>query len=118
RSTDGGNTFPISGTIATDPISRSLMINSNSPGGFRWTQSPVIAADPMDGTLYAVWIAFRQDNMPTTSAVYLSRGTPDATSWTDPVIINNDFPTSFQYMPWVQVSPDHVVHVTYGAAVG
>jgi hypothetical protein len=116
RSTDGGDTFPISGTIATDPISQSISFNSNSPGNFRWNSTSTIAADPVDGTLYAVWVDLRQPNTLTSSATYLSRGAPDGSSWTTPVIVNNDFPLKFQYMPWVTVSPDHVVHVTYGAA--
>jgi hypothetical protein len=116
RSTDGGDTFPISGTIATDPISQSIAFNSSSPAGFRWNSTSTIAADPVDGTLYGVWVDMRQPNTNTSAAVYLSRGAPDGSTWTTPVIVNNDFPTKFQYMPWVQVSPDHIVHVTYGAA--
>jgi len=53
RSTDGGVTFPVSGTIATVPISQSLEYSSEAPGtaNFRWTPAPNISADPVDGTL-------------------------------------------------------------------
>jgi hypothetical protein len=117
RSTDGGTTFPISGTIVTVPISQSVNFLSRTPGNFRWTDAPNIAADPVDGTLYAVWTAYRQPAMPTTAATYLSRGTPDASTWTEPVIVDDSHPDRYQYLPWVDVSRDHVVHVTYGAAV-
>src|SRR5207249_10864804 len=116
RSTDGGVSFPVSGTVFTVAISQSVPFNATSPGGFRWTDAPNIAADPVDGTLYAVWVAYRTPGSPASAAVYLSRGTPDASSWTAPVLVyNNPNANIFQYMPWVQVSSDHVVHVTYGS---
>ena len=117
RSTDGGVTFPISGTIVTVPISQSISFVSHSPGGFKWTPAPNIAVDPVDGTLYAVWDAYRQPNLHTTAAIYLSRGTPDGSSWTQPVIVDDSQPDRYQYFPWLQVSSDHVLHITYGAAV-
>jgi hypothetical protein len=117
RSTDGGITFPVSGTIATVPVSQSLEYNSMSPGGyFRWTPAPNIAADPVDGTLYSVWLAYRQPNTPTSAAIYLSRSTDNGASWSAPVVVDNNGPYIFQFVPWVQVSPDHAVHVTYQAA--
>lgn len=127
RSTDGGVTFPTSGRIYTVPVQQSISWGSLSPGdanppfaGFRWSDAPNVAADPVDGTLYAVWTAYRQPMQGTTAAVYLSRGTDDGTgliTWTAPVIVNNSYPNKYQFFPWVQVSKDHVVHVTYGAAI-
>ncbi|HUS16975.1 MAG TPA: S-layer homology domain-containing protein [Chloroflexia bacterium] len=117
RSTDGGVTYPYSTTIVTVPLSLTLEFNSYSPGGFRWSDTPNIAADPTDGTLYAVWVQYRLPDAPTSAAVYLSRGSADATTWTTPIIVDDSNRTKFQYMPWVQVSPDHVVHVTYSKAV-
>jgi len=116
RSTDGGVTFPISGTIVAVPNNQSVDFNSSSPASFRWSDTPNITADPVDGTLYAVWVQFRTANVSTSAAVFLSKSTNDGTSWSTPVIVDNANPTKFQYMPWVQVSEDHVVHVTYGAA--
>jgi hypothetical protein len=118
RSTDGGATFPISGTITTVPVDRSMSINSHSPAGFKWNAAPNIAADPIDGTLYAVWVAYRIPNQPSSAAVYFARGTPDGTSWTAPSLLyDNPDPGLFQYMPWLQVSRDHVVHASFGATV-
>ncbi len=118
RSTDGGATFANSGTIVTVPLEQSVPSGSRSPGGFRWSDAPDISADPVDGTLYAVWVQYRTAGDARTAAVYLSRGTPDATCWTTPVIVYNDSQPLFQYMPWVAVSHDHVVHVTFGAGDG
>ena len=48
------------------------------------------------------------------AAVYISRGTPDASTWTAPIpVFNNPNANIFQYMPWVQITRDHTVHVTY-----
>ncbi|MFL5734680.1 MAG: hypothetical protein ACJ78Q_16080, partial [Chloroflexia bacterium] len=116
RSTDGGITFPISSTIVTVPLNQSVSFNTASPGVFRWSDAPNIAADPADGTLYAVWIQYRTANTPASAATYLSRSTNDGTTWSTPVIVyNNPNANIFQYMPWVTVSEDHVVHVTYGS---
>ena len=42
----------------------------------------------------------------------------DGTSWTVPSpLYDNPDPGLFQYMPWVQVSRDHVVHASFGATV-
>ncbi|MDQ2806500.1 MAG: glycoside hydrolase, partial [Chloroflexota bacterium] len=114
RSTDGGATFPISGTIATIPVNQSISFNSTSPGGFRWGDGPDIAADPSDGTLYASWISLRVAGNTSTAATYVSRSTNEGATWSTPVIVDNTQPTRYQYMPWVNVSKDHTVHVTYG----
>ncbi len=117
RSTDGGVTFQqgMSGTITTVPLEQSVSNNSISPGGFYWSDMPNIAADPVDGTLYAVWLQYRVPNDKTTAAVYLSRGTRDAACWTTPIVVSPNYPNKYQFMPWVQVSHDHTVHVTFGA---
>ena len=117
RSTNGGVTFPVSGTIATVPQAQSIEFNSLSPAGFRWSDTPNVAADPgTDGLLYAVWTAFRVAGQPDTAGVYLARTTDSGVNWTAPVLVDNSQPAKFQVFPWVTVSLDHVVHVTYTAA--
>jgi plastocyanin len=116
RSTDGGVSFPISGTVVTVPLDESISFNSGSPAGFRWNDTPNITADPADGTLYATWIQRRAPDDDTTAAVYMSTSTNDGIDWSTPVIVDNSHPHKFQYMQWAEVSRDHVVHVTYGAA--
>src|SRR5205085_3108744 len=68
RSTDGGVTFPFSTTVVTVPLARAIPFNSNSPLGARWSDMPNIAADPTDGTFYAIWTQYRADNTPAGSA--------------------------------------------------
>jgi len=116
RSTDGGITFPVSGTIATVPVDRSLPYHSTAPSfSFRWTPGPTIAADPVDGTLYAAWSAYRQPGVPLSAIIYLAGSTDNGASWSEPVIIDTTQAAYYEFEPWVQVSPDHVVHVTYQA---
>ncbi len=72
RSTDGGVTFGTPTTIVTVPQNQSVPFNSVSPGGFRWSDTPNITADPVDGTLYAVWVQYRTASTPASAAVFLS----------------------------------------------
>jgi hypothetical protein len=119
RSTDGGVTFGANTTIVDVPVNQSVPFNSNSPGGFRWSDTPNIAADPVDGTLYAVWVQYRTANTPASAAVFVSSSTDNGAIWSTPVVaFNNPNPNLFQYFPWVQVSADHMVHLTFSGGVG
>ncbi len=115
RSTDGGVTFPFSTTIVTVPLNQSVSFNATSPlGSGGWSDAPNITSDPTDGTFYAVWIQYRTASTPASSATYLSRSTDNGATWSAPVIpFNNPNPNIFQGWPWVNVSRDHTVHVTY-----
>src|SRR5262249_45414540 len=115
RSTDGGVTFPFSTTIFTVSLARTVPFNSTSPLGTRWSDMPNIAADPTtNGTFYAIWTAYRADNTPGGSAIFLSSTTDNGNTWSTPVIpFNNSNASIFQGWGWVKVTPDHTVHVTY-----
>lgn len=116
RSTDGGVTFPISGTLAQDTRAESISFNATSPAGFRWSPQLTVAGDPVDGTLYAVWLKFRTPGMPQGSgaAVAIARSTDNGVHWSTPTFVyNNPDPAVTQYMPWVAVSRDHTVHVSF-----
>ncbi len=115
RSTDGGATFPISGTIATIPVNQSISFNTTSPGGFRWGDAPTITADPTDGTLYMSFISLRTAGNTSSAATYVARSSNNGATWSTPVIVDNSQPTRYQYFPWIAVSKDHTVHVQYGA---
>ncbi len=127
-STDGGQSFSQSGVIGADtPFSQSISWLSYSPPdpspnpfpGFRWSDEPNVTADPVDGTLYAVWLQYRVGDNNRTAAVYLSRGILNGgfLTWSQPTIVDNSYPNKYQFLPWVRVSRDHTVHVTYGAAL-
>ncbi len=119
RSTDGGVTFGTPTTVVTVPQNQSVPFNSVSPGGFRWSDTPNITADPVDGTLYAVWVQYRTASTPASAAVFLSSSTDNGATWSAPVIpFSNSDPNLFQYFPWVQVSADHMVHLTFSGGVG
>ena len=118
RSTDGGVTFPFSTTIVTVPTNQSIMLNATSPGGFRWSDAPNITADPSDGTLYATWIAYQTPDVPGSAAAYVSRSTDEGGTWAAPLVADPADATAFQYMPWIKVTPDHTVHLTYSKQVG
>ncbi len=114
RSTDGGVTFPFSTTIVTVPQNQSVVFNSTSPLGVRWSDMPNITADPVDGTFYAIWTQYRTASTPASSAISLSKSTDNGNTWSTPVIpFNNPNGSIFQGWGWVSVTPDQTVHVTY-----
>ncbi len=114
RSTDGGVTFPFSTTIVTVPQNQSVVFNSTSPLGVRWSDMPNITADPVDGTFYAIWTQYRTASTAASSAIFLSKSTDNGNSWSTPVIpFNNPNANIFQGWGWVSVTPDQTVHVTY-----
>lgn len=135
RSTDGGQTFSAAQPIHTTSKSHAIIWNDTSPndpgpngfGGFRWSDAPNVTADPVDGTLYAVWAEYRGNYTDKiTAGVYLSRGIDLGQGdivWSDPVLVDNSAPNKYQFFPWVQVSKERAtgslygtVRVTYGAA--
>jgi len=80
----------------------------------RWSDSPNITADPVNGTYYAVWTQYRTASTPGSAAIYLSRSTDGGNTWSAPVIpYNNPNANIFQGFGWVSVSKDQTVHVTY-----
>lgn len=119
RSTNGGVTFPVTGTIATDTRGESVAFNGTSPAGFRWSPQLNVGADPVDGTLYAVWLKFRTPGTPQGSgaAVAFARSTNNGASWSAPSLVYNDPNAAVtQYMPWVIASRDHTVHVHFSSS--
>lgn len=115
-------TFPISGTAVTDPLARSLLFNHYySPAGFVWHAQPDIGVDPVDGTMYMVWLRFRRDDPHNRAgaATFITRSTNQGATWSAPIPVYNDpDQDATHYMPWVEVSRDHTVHVTYTSDVG
>jgi hypothetical protein len=114
RSTDGGVTFPFSTTVVTVALNQTVPFNSTSPLGVRWSDAPNITADPANGTFYATWIQYRTASTPASSAAYVAKSTDNGVTWSTPVIaFNNPNPNIFQGWPWLAVSQDHTVHLTY-----
>jgi hypothetical protein len=125
RSTDGGVTWssgdpsPAPISAVTVPLANAVSFNSSTNAGFRWSDTPNIAADPSNGDLYVVYTAYRTANTNNSSAIYLIKSTDEGNTWSAPTIPFNDpNPTNYQYFGWVQVSKDHAVHVTYSSSQG
>ncbi|HEX8599814.1 MAG TPA: hypothetical protein VF952_15030 [Chloroflexia bacterium] len=107
RSTDGGVTF----SQATR-ISNVLRPPSPLPGSeFRIFVLPALAVDPTNGSLYATWNDYRNDD----SDVMLSRSTDGGVSWTAAQRVNNDpaQPRKDQFFPAVIVGRDSAVHLLW-----
>ncbi len=117
RSANGGASFAITGTVAHIDYNYAISFGATSPGGFRWSDAPNIAADPVDATLYAVWAQYRVANQPNSAAIYLSKSTNNGDTWSTPMIPYVPASGRYQYFPWVQVSGDHVVHLTFSGSV-
>ena len=117
RSTNGGVTFPVSGTIATVPRPSPSNLTASRPPGSAGPTRPTSPPTPAPmASSTPVWTAFRVAGQPDTAGVYLARTTDSGVNWTAPVLVDNSQPAKFQVFPWVTVSLDHVVHVTYTAA--
>ncbi|PZS01389.1 MAG: hypothetical protein DLM69_05015, partial [Candidatus Chloroheliales bacterium] len=117
RTTDGGASFPTAGGIAVIPNDQSVSFNSTlPPKTFRTNAAPNVAADPLNGHLYAVWAQYRQHGN-TQAGIYLATSTNEGNTWSSPtpVLTRTDVMAQpDQFMPWVSVSPDHRVHITWG----
>jgi hypothetical protein len=113
RSTDHGVTWsdrPI--TVALDydvPV-----VDPDNPGDFvrAGTFLPDIAADPTDGTLYAVWADGRFSGGDHADVV-LSRSTDEGLTWSDPIKVNKSPAGVAAFTASVDVSSNGTVAVSY-----
>lgn len=113
---NGGDSFSAIHTVATIEAGKSVGLGYNSPGGFPWSTAPNVAADPaQNGVVYAVWGAYRDSGSSNSAGIFLSKSTDSGNTWSGPTIVYDGDRTRYQYFPWVQVSKDRVVHVTFGA---
>ncbi len=113
RSYNGGLNFPDAGIIATIPNDRAIPFNSTLPNKtFRISAAPNVAADPITGKLYAVWSAYRTAGR-LNAGIYLATSVDDGKIWSVPQLVS---PTTLQdqFLPWVTVSSNHMVHITWG----
>ena len=80
---------------------------------YRVPTMPALAADPStgndDATLYAVW----HDNRSGNTDIALIRSTDGGSSWSEPVMINDDDTEHDQFFPGVAVSPEGEVGVVF-----
>ncbi len=80
---------------------------------YRVPTMPALAADPStgqnDATLYAVW----HDNSNGNTDIVIIRSADGGDTWTEPTVVNDDIGESYQFFPWVAVSPQGEVGVVF-----
>jgi hypothetical protein len=113
RSTDHGATW------SAKPIQIALdydvpVVDPDNPGDFvrAGTFLPDIAADPTDGTVYAVWADARFSGGAHPDVV-LSRSTDGGLTWSTPIKVNRTPVNVAAFTPSVDVSANGTVAVTY-----
>jgi hypothetical protein len=111
RSTDGGDTWSKPIDISTD---ESVAVRDPDTGAPVRTGAglPDIAADPNDGTLYAVWSDGRFSGG-ARDDVALSRSTDGGLSWSTPIKVNQSPSGVAAFIPSAAVASNGTVGVTY-----
>jgi Thrombospondin type 3 repeat len=114
RSLDGGTTWlsknVLVGAATLDPVSPYT-----PNGGFPVYPIPALAVDrsngPFRGRLYVVWTDARFGSRD----IVLSASSDRGDTWTAPIRVNDDAAGNGadQFLPWVNVDPAGVVHVTF-----
>ena len=114
RSLNGGASFTTH-TIATRMDVWDAQEGTRFPGTFRVPPLTYLDVDPNDGTLYAVYfdttdIVNGQSNVD----LYFTRSTNQGTTWTTPVVINNDADRpGDQFFPWIEVDQCGRIHIVF-----
>jgi uncharacterized repeat protein (TIGR01451 family) len=102
KSTDFGVSFgaPVTvTTLLTSGVNGDLGLG----GGFRSNAFPQVAINPVSGALYAVY----NDTVVGDKAnVYLRQSINGGTTWSAPILVNNDGGTNDQWSPSVAVTPN------------
>jgi len=117
RSLDGGLNFTHH-RIATRMDVWGTQDGSRAPGNFRTPSMNYLDVDPNNGTLYAVYFDTTDIDpgppMRWNLDLYFTKSMDLGTSWTTPVVINQDAsPTGDQMFPWVEVDRHGRIHIVY-----
>jgi hypothetical protein len=117
RSLDGGLNFTHH-EIATRMDVWGTQDGSRAPGNFRTPSMNYLDVDPNNGTLYSVYFDTTDIDLgPPTRwnlDLYFTKSIDQGTSWTTPVVINQDAsPTGDQMLPWVEVDRHGRIHIVY-----
>ena len=117
RSLDGGINFTHH-QIAVRMDVWGTQDGSRAPGNFRTPSINYLDVDPNDGTLYAVYFDTTDIDpgppMRWNLDLYFTKSVDQGTSWTTPVVINQDAsPTGDQFFPWVEVDRYGRIHIVY-----
>lgn len=102
RSTDGGNTW-LTDDILVDPMPTGW--DYFVPGIYRSNGLPVTKCDtsggPNHGTIYINWTD--QRNGPDDTEVWLAKSTDGGTTWSSPILVNDDNSGTHQFLTWMDI---------------
>ena len=113
RSIDGGTSFIP--PIVAAPIPQQLTFASQgSSCCFRWWSSMFPSMDVApDGTVYIAYGARQAKYSVDPADVYLVASTDGGSTWSQPIMINDNSPNG-HFFAWLKVSSDNVVHIIWG----
>jgi hypothetical protein len=102
RSTDQGNTFGPAQVVVT---LNTLGTNGDlGLGGFRTNSFPHVAVNPVTGDLY---VTYNDRTLTGDRAnIYFTQSADGGTTWTAPIVVNDDGTTTDQWQPAIAVKPN------------
>ena len=112
RSTDQGITFGAPVTVASGLVGGTngdlgltgIRQGTATPSGFRSSEFPHAAVNPVNGNVYVVFA-----NNPAgvdKADVFLTQSTDGGATWSAPIRVNDDATTTDQWQPTIAVTPD------------
>ncbi|QEC54591.1 choice-of-anchor D domain-containing protein [Flavisolibacter ginsenosidimutans] len=112
KSTDQGITFGATVVVASGLIGGTngdlgltgIRQGTSTPSGFRSSEFPHAAVNPVSGNLYVIY-----DNKGAgadKADVFLSQSTDGGATWSAPLKVNDDATTTDQWQPTIAVMPD------------
>jgi hypothetical protein len=115
KSTDGGATFsPM--TVVAVRMDSWIFGYDHFPGEYKVRAFGYLAVDPVDGTLYVIYMD-TTNTLPGGSYnvdIYFTRSTDGGATWTTPHVLNGDgSPPGDQFFPWIEADAQGRLHVLY-----
>ncbi len=118
KSTDGGNTFvapsPWAGSATVASFNSAIKKWPLAGSSFKQMSFPSIACDPTSNhNVYVVYAADPDGTGPDMGNVYFVRSNDGGSTWTTPMVINDDGGTTGQFQPWIKVKPNGYIDVVW-----
>src|SRR5262249_45863309 len=112
KSTDQGVTFGapvtlvsnLTGGINGDLGLTGIRQGTSSPAGFRSSEFPHAAVNPVNGTIYVTYA--NHGTGPDKADIFLVQSTSGGATWSAPRKVNDDPPTTDQWQPTIAITPD------------
>ena len=98
----------------SSPVAAATLNNVDfSAAGYRSRSHPSIDIDPVSGRVFVVYATYAGSG---TDADVDIVSSPDGSSWTSPIRVNQDSGSSDQWLPWIDVANGRVHVVFYSTA--